>query len=232
MNARLILVVLLIISVCGCIHMEKIPLELKFIAQKERGCIIPDGIQRIAIMGLQNLTEEKVANEKISGLLSSEIMKLNRYSLIERIQLEKVMKELALGMSGVIRDDQIQQAGKLLGAQAIIVGEVTNYVHKVENIPYEYESKGAGILPLPPEEEADIIVPSEKHRYMVEKYFCAIGFNLRMVDIETGKIIWAKEVSRSFSCREGEYDIHSVDYIMDKLVKASVEEAAWELHGQ
>ncbi len=229
MNARLILVGLLIVSVCGCIHMEKIPLELKFVAHQERKCIVPNGIHRVAIMGLQNLTEEKVVSEKISGLLSSEILKTNKYSLIERMQLEKVMKELALGMSGVIRDDQIQQVGNLLGAQAIIVGEVTNYVHKVEHIPYEYESKGAGILPLPPEEETDIIVPSEKHRYMIEKYSCAVGFNLRMIDVETARIIWAKEISRSFSCREGEYDIHSVDYIMDKLVKASIEEAVWEL---
>ncbi|MBI4777787.1 hypothetical protein HY792_02560 [Candidatus Desantisbacteria bacterium] len=175
------------------------------------------------------MTQENGAGDKINGLLCSEIMKINRYSLTERTQLKKVLSEIALGMTGVVRDDQIIQAGNLLGAQAVIVSEITNYVRKVEYIPYEYESQGAGLLPLPPEEQVGVIVPSEKHKYMIEKYFCAIGFNLRMINVETGKVVWAKEVSRSFSAKEGEYNIHDVDYIMDKLTRSAVEEAVWEL---
>ncbi|MFH1961563.1 MAG: CsgG/HfaB family protein [bacterium] len=209
--------------------MEKIPVGLQFIPLPKKTCVIPEKICRIAIMELQNLTQENGAGDKISGLLCSEIVKISRYSLTERRQLEKAMNEIALWMTGVIKDDQIIQAGNLLGAQAVIVGEITNYIRRVEYIPYEYESQGAGLLPLPPEEQVGIIVPSEKHKYMIEKYFCAIGFNLRMIDIKTGNVLWAKEVSRSFSAKEGEYNIHNVDYIMDKLVKSSVEEAVWEL---
>ncbi len=50
---------------------------------------------------------------------------INRFKIIERAQLEKILEEQSLGMSGVIDISTAAQIGKGIGVDAVLVGSVT-----------------------------------------------------------------------------------------------------------
>lgn len=60
----------------------------------------------------------------IPDFLKSELSKSNRLIIVERNRLDNVLKEQALGMTGMIDSSKIQQVGNLIGAQYIIQGRI------------------------------------------------------------------------------------------------------------
>lgn len=59
-------------------------------------------------------------------------VKTSIFSFVERTEMERILKEQALGMSGVIDDSQATQVGKILGIDAIVSGS-TNWTESYES---------------------------------------------------------------------------------------------------
>jgi len=84
---------------------------------------------RIVVMPFESSGEE--SGKMQLGKAVSEIMvvllsKDGKFSVIERDKLSKVMEELKLGMSGLIDSTSASQVGKVLGAQGIMTGTVSD----------------------------------------------------------------------------------------------------------
>lgn len=79
----------------------------------------PDGIKRIAIFKMDRLSYRD--NDKISDLLTHEFLRLG-YDVVERTEIEKLIKEQKLGASGFVDPDQAVAIGKLAGADSIVIG--------------------------------------------------------------------------------------------------------------
>ena len=60
----------------------------------------------------------------IPDFLTSELSKSDKIVIVERNKLNKVLEEQALVLSGVLDSSNVQQVGKLLGAQFIIQGTI------------------------------------------------------------------------------------------------------------
>ncbi len=98
--------------------------------------------KRVAILEFDN----KVSNrwwdrswnieERMTEMVITELMKTNRFIVIERGALDEVMAEQDLGESGRIRQETAARVGELLGAQVLIKGAITEFIEK--------ESGGAG----------------------------------------------------------------------------------------
>lgn len=101
----------------------------------------------------------------ISDILFTELSKTNSFILLERDKLESVIKEQSLGLSGIIDKRSAPEVGKLLGANAIITGSVTQFGVKTET--------------------DDIIITSSKKQTAI----CAV--DVRIIDINNGQIVWA-----------------------------------------
>ncbi|MCU0609975.1 MAG: penicillin-binding protein activator LpoB [Chitinispirillaceae bacterium] len=54
----------------------------------------------------------------------------NRYTLVDRMQFQKIAGELALSQSGMIDDQKAIEAGKLLSAQLIVTGNIGEMMGK------------------------------------------------------------------------------------------------------
>lgn len=63
--------------------------------------------------------------------LITQLVALHRFKVIERSQLEKVLKEQALGMSGVVDVASATKVGKVLGVDAVLIGSITQDDKKV-----------------------------------------------------------------------------------------------------
>jgi len=80
---------------------------------------------RVAILPCQALSSETdEMSRTVSALLASAMTKREGVELVEREQLDKALKEQALGVTGLVDADQAAKLGKLLGAK-ILVSEKT-----------------------------------------------------------------------------------------------------------
>jgi curli biogenesis system outer membrane secretion channel CsgG len=64
---------------------------------------------------------------ELSDMLASELAAIGAFTVVERTNLEAVMREQDLGASGRVRPDTAAQIGQLTGAQYIVLGTVSAY---------------------------------------------------------------------------------------------------------
>jgi curli biogenesis system outer membrane secretion channel CsgG len=98
--------------------------------------------KRIAVLEFDN----KVSNrwwdrswnieDRMTEMVITELMKTNRFIVIERGALDEVMSEQDLGDSGRVRQETAARVGELLGAQVLVKGAITEFIEK--------ESGGSG----------------------------------------------------------------------------------------
>ena len=82
----------------------------------------------VAVMPLENVsgyTEGRVA-EIMTEELTSALYQSGRYTVIERNQLAKALGEIGFQMTGAVDQSKAVQVGKMLGAQMVIIGKITN----------------------------------------------------------------------------------------------------------
>lgn len=79
----------------------------------------PNDIKRIAIFKMDRLSYRE--NDKVSDLLIHEFLKLG-YDVVERTEIDRLVKEQKLGASGLVDPDKAVAIGKLAGADSIVLG--------------------------------------------------------------------------------------------------------------
>ena len=83
---------------------------------------------KIGILEFQALNEEARKDNfgKIfTEVLTTSFVKSEAFKIIEREQLQKILKEFELTQSGIIDTSNAKQIGKMVGADAIVIGSVT-----------------------------------------------------------------------------------------------------------
>ena len=84
--------------------------------------------RRVAIIDFEDLntkSQELNLGKVLSEMLTVEILKSGEYEVVERNQLKGVMRELRLGLAGIIDSSSAKEVGRILGADAIIGGSIT-----------------------------------------------------------------------------------------------------------
>jgi curli biogenesis system outer membrane secretion channel CsgG len=56
----------------------------------------------------------------------------DKFEVVERTRLESALKEMELGLTGIIDDKTVQSIGKILGADAIVIGTITDLGNEVD----------------------------------------------------------------------------------------------------
>jgi curli biogenesis system outer membrane secretion channel CsgG len=64
---------------------------------------------------------------ELSGMLANELAAIDAFTVVERSNLEAVLREQNLAASGRVRPDTAAQMGQLTGAEYIVLGTVTDY---------------------------------------------------------------------------------------------------------
>ena len=82
------------------------------------------GVLKIAVMPFKASTE--LIGSSVSDMVVTELLRTQKYQLVERGQMSKVLSETELAMAGV-SDTKAVEAAKMLGAEAVVVGTVDEY---------------------------------------------------------------------------------------------------------
>lgn len=77
---------------------------------------------------MQYLSAGKDGGKVVAGILAANLAELPYFTIIERGQIAKVLEEAALQQSGLADAGSAARIGALLGADAVITGDLTDYV--------------------------------------------------------------------------------------------------------
>jgi TolB-like protein len=89
----------------------------------------------LAVFPFEDNTEQSEENafaETISEMMVTALAQTNRYRLMERTQLDKVLDEQALGQSGALEQQTAVEVGKLIGVNVVLVGSVSKLDDRFE----------------------------------------------------------------------------------------------------
>lgn len=133
---------------------------------------IEAGVKKIAVLDFDaSAISAKRGNgnvgRAVSDIIVTELVKDGTFKVVERNQLEKILSEQKLSMSGMVDPNAVARIGKVLGVSAVIVGSVTQF---------NVEQKTIGIL----------MVGAKKNT-------ASVAINARMIDTSTAEILFAAE---------------------------------------
>lgn len=120
---------------------------------------------------------------ELSGMLTNELAAINAFTMVERDQLEHVLREQNLGASGRIRPGSEAEIGRLTGAGYIVTGTVTDYSENTRRTGGGVNLRGVNIGGR----RANIGVGGDR----TEAY---IAVDLRVIDTTTGEIAHVRTV--------------------------------------
>lgn len=163
---------------------------------------------RIAVLQFENKADNQYwwhgGAEAMQDVFVTELVKSGKFRVIDRERLEALMAEKNLSLSGAVDPSTAVKAGKLLGVEYFLTGAITEYGAD--------EAGGGGF---------GISVKRKK--------FVAAA-NARIIDTETGEILWADEAraeEKSAKVRVGGIGGGVDDGRMfDKVMKPVVQELA------
>jgi len=143
--------------------------------------------ERVAVTGFTDAPNAPGSGEEIADIAGLEMLKKG-YDILERNQVEVILQEQKLGLSGLLESGTVNQVGKILGVKAIITGTVGSY-HREKVYQEGAEINFLGRM----KQLTRIVIPGgETLRYEV-------SLTMKMVDVESGAVIWMASGSLSGS---------------------------------
>ena len=190
-----------------------------------------DQMNRIGIMGFAS---------PYNGLSGVENLFESGFKVVERAQLEQVLREHNISVSGYLSPATTRKIGEILGVDVLLIGEVTSYTptrteltmvssRRTESRPvyrqnlmqladgsYAAYSQQVGTE----YSYSSDVRPSE---YTIN---AQVGIIAKLVDVETAEIVWIGSLDEESSSA-----LDAADYIARSLVKSFTKELA-KLRGQ
>lgn len=114
--------------------------------QPDRETRLPESVpyhgilKQIAVLDFENISgsgSDKLGSA-VADMLVTELVRSNRFIIIERSKIEQVLHEQALGQSGTVTEETAPQVGQLLGVESLILGRIIKAnqetgSHKIED---------------------------------------------------------------------------------------------------
>jgi curli biogenesis system outer membrane secretion channel CsgG len=83
--------------------------------------------ERVAVMEFKNATMEQDISKAVTELFVADLLATQRYMVMERTALDKVLMEQGLSQSGAIDPSTATRIGRLAGVDAVFLGSVNEY---------------------------------------------------------------------------------------------------------
>ena len=153
---------------------------------------------RIAVIEFEGTGGNRVRSELEAKLLDAKVNGVPYFTLVSRDRLDKVLQEQSKGQSVRFDERSTATIGKLLGADALVTGMVT-----------EYEADGRRDIERREHTEGK----KEKQRTVTETYYCAsrearVRADVKFIDAKTAAVVAAVPLAGTASdggCMEGSY---------------------------
>ncbi len=177
--------------------------------------------KKIAISGFKN--DKHGLSGKIESQIAKHKLDKKRYfTVVSRKDLNKIMAEQKLQSSELMDEATATKVGKLIGAQAVINGEISSasastgrYTEAREKC-LKYTKEGC--------------VRYKHYRVTCNTIAAEVSANINIVDVETGSIIYGDMINKEYSadsCKRGK--VLSKGQALNRLTTAIASEFVYKL---
>lgn len=183
MNTKLLLALgLAAVMTTGCVQKVRMkvlePAEVGAMADNKK--IAVTDFKKDYYVGLGGKIETQLTKQIIDGK--------PYFTTVDRKALSNVIKEQRLQSSGLLNEDTAVQIGKLVGAQALISGEITSTSSSDTSFT---ETRTKYRNPLKPLETMYTI------NVWCKKRVIGLGASIKIVDVRRGSLVYADSISKS-----------------------------------
>ena len=153
-------------------------------------------MERKKLIILASENQDSEISQKITQIASSTATKLNRYNVIDRTQLDKILKEQKLQHSGVVDQNQAIEIGKVAAANEALFIQINNFGQKgvpteKQKEKEEKEEPETGLFGWVVKEVVKAEIDKEMEN--VERYpnniHTVIDGEIQLIDVETGQSV-------------------------------------------
>ncbi len=175
--------------------------------------------KRLAMIEFEGRGGDRVRSELEAKLLEAKVNGVPYFTLVSRDRLDKVLQEQGRGQSVRFDDRSTVTLGKLLGADGLVTGIVTEYnTDETRDVERREHTEGK----------------KENKRTVVETYYCAtrearVRADVKFIDAKTAAVVAVVPLSGSASdggCMKDEYPSTATD---DALLDAAMSKMGNEL---
>ena len=187
------------------------------------GCASPTALNKnydltkIRRVGVLSFEDRWAANLGAEDIFAKHLIRRG-YSVIERSRLEAILREQKMGAAGVFAFSTVKGLGKILGVDDLIIGQITSYEPVRKSVVYinvqrtysepifekvkrkveikEGEKKGKEEFVIVHVRIGTKTRHEDKQIPQLLTIDARVGLVAKLVDIETGEIIWVGSASR------------------------------------
>jgi hypothetical protein len=171
----------------------------------------------VAVLPFENTSGKKDAEKRVHAFIMNELSNLNDpfIRIVERDNMDLILKEQRLSLSGIVDEGSAAQVGNLLGAKAIVSGTLLTY-QVTQGTMRTTHKNGFESYTVKLYNSAEDKNYYET-RYKPVKYqehfnqnLVTVSFQYRAVSLETGEVLFSRIVERklestvNFASYEGE----------------------------
>lgn len=140
--------------------------------------------KRVAVFTFEDKSERswrwwdgKGPGDGMADMLTTELVKSGKYTVIERQEIARILEEQRMGQSGLVTPQSAAQIGKLLGVELAIMGAVTEFGYARGSTGGRIRGIGVG----------------------VQKQEATVAVDVRFVNTTTGEILMADNVRKNLT---------------------------------
>ena len=180
---------------------EKIPASYKE-CESRKALALKAGLLSIGIMEFKNSTRQRGGESAISALITEELIQLDNpfIKIVDRQQVQTLIDEQLLGMSGQVSENTSAQAGALIGAKAMLNGKLVSY-SKQEQAIQKSSKKGwlERKIRKYNEETEKYYYETVYDKIRYDEYYGSasvqVGFQFQLLSSESGEILLSKLIN-------------------------------------
>lgn len=165
---------------------------------------VDKGKYSIAALPFGGTAMEKAQAARLNAYVISSITEINDpfIKVVDRENIERILEEQRLGMSGVVDEATAVSAGKLLGAQAVLMGSLMDF--REENGQLKRSTKDGfasyQVKQPDPNDPARMLLVTKFKPVKYTEYYqenkVFLSFSYKLVSLETGEVLMSKVVDQ------------------------------------
>ena len=171
-----------------------------------REVCIAKGRYTIAIPTFKSGWQDKDVANKVSLYALNEVTNINDpfIKVVDRDNVNRILNEQQLALSGVIDAASAIEVGNLLGAQAVLIGEIVDYNETQGDLTGQRRTGFSSyqVKELDPETKEEVKTTRYRRTYYKEykqEAVVKLSVNYKLISMETGEVLLSKVVDENVS---------------------------------
>ena len=165
----------------------------------------PASVKRVAVSALNG--PNQTLSTSIADSFVPDLMEMG-FSVVERTQLERVLKEQSLQLTGAVDPATLKEVGRIAGVDALLVGDYS--VHGERTVSREISIRQR---PMTRRRPGFRQRPGAVGRIRVAEDTVFDSLSLRLVSVATGEVLLS-------SSRREQFEASRLDSVLEDMAKA------------